>query len=390
MIVAHLMTSPFVGGPEHLILGLTMCLPASSRSVFVLFADKGKSRAFRSLLQLHGLETVMLERDTPDLLAMVRELDRRLRELEVSVLCCHGYKADLVGMLAADRAGIPVIAMSHGWTAETWKVRLYETLDRALLRRIDRVVCVSEGQAEKVRQAGVGPDRVVVIRNAVRADRFDHVDPSGRSRLIDMFGHPPPQRIVGSAGRISPEKGFGILVEAAAIVTRSAPQVGFVHFGDGPLRETLARRIRQLGLDGRFVLAGFCTELDRFLPHLDLSVLPSFTEGLPTVVLESYAAGVPVVATAVGGTPEAVADGVDGYLVPSGDPNALANRILDLLQNDEKRKVMGRQGRVRIRSEFSFEAQALRFQVLCEELTSRRATAIPADQASTLQRTTRR
>ncbi len=130
-----------------------------------------------------------------------------------------------------------------------------------------------------------------------------------------------------------------MLVEAAAIVARSDPGAGFIHFGDGPLRETIRRRIEELGLERRFILAGLRDDLDRFLPHWDLSVLPSYTEGLPTVVLESYAAGVPVVATAVGGTPEAVADGVDGYLVPPGDPVALAGRIRDVLGADEERSL---------------------------------------------------
>ena len=91
-------------------------------------------------------------------------------------------------------------------------------------------------------------------------------------------------------------------------------------------------------------------------------MLPSFTEGLPTVVLESYAAGVPVVATAVGGTPEAVADGVDGYLVPPGDPTALARRILDVLKSEDERRAMGQRGRERIRAEFTFDVQARRLQ----------------------------
>ena len=105
-------------------------------------------------------------------------------------------------------------------------------------------------------------------------------------------------------------------------------------------------------------------------------MLPSFTEGLPTVVLESYAAGVPVVATAVGGTPEAVADGVDGYLVPPGDSIALARRILDVLESDDRRREMGRLGRERIRAEFTFDVQALRFQAVCEELVSISGTRV--------------
>ncbi len=377
MIVAHLMTSPFFGGPERLVVGLSQSVAPPSRSTFLLFADKGKSEAFRRRLVQDGLETITLTHDTPHLPAMVREVTRRLWELDAGILCCHGYKADLVGLLAARRAGVPAIAMSHGWTAETWKVRVYEALDRACLRKMDRVVCVSERQGEKVRRAGVRRDRVSVIRNAVQAERFDRVDPAGREALLEMFPE-RPEWIVGSAGRLSPEKGFGVLVDAAAIVARSDPGAGFIHFGDGPLREPIRRRIEELGLQRRFILAGLRDDLDRFLPHWDLSVLPSFTEGLPTVVLESYAAGVPVVATAVGGTPEAVADGVDGYLVPPGDPAALAARVLDVLNLGEERKTMGRRGRARIRAEFTFEAQAVRFEQLCAELASGRRVELPA------------
>src|SRR5205814_1444742 len=101
---------------------------------------------------------------------------------------------------------------------------------------------------------------------------------------------------------------------------------------------------------------------------------------LPTVVLESYAAGVPVVATAVGGTPEAVADGVDGYLVPPGDPIALARRILDALGEDGRRCEMGRLGRERIRAGFSFDVQARRFQGVCEGLVNCRREDIVIDE----------
>ena len=373
MVVAQLATSPFIGGTERQMLGQAQSLPSWIRSVFILFTDKGKSQAFRDYLTSHSFETVLLAQDTPHLVGMIRELSELLRALKVDLLCAHGYKADIVGLAAARRVGIPVVAVSHGWTRQTWRVRLYEELDRFALRRMDRVVCVSKGQAAKMLQARVRPERVLVIHDAVRSERFERIDPSDRSELVSMFPQ-APDRIVGSAGRLSPEKGFAVLVDAATIVTRSDPGVAFVHFGDGPLRETLARRITQLGLDGRFILAGFRDDLDRFLPHFDLSVLPSFTEGLPNVVLESYAAGVPVVATAVGGTPEAVADGVDGYLVPPGDPAALAGRIIDVLAMGEACKAMGQRGRERIKAQFTFEFQALRYQELFEEILGLEAT----------------
>ena len=204
-----------------------------------------------------GLETITLTHDTPHLPAMVGEVARRLWELDAGILCCHGYKAAPGWHLGgAGGRGVPVIAMSHGWTAETWKVRVYEALALALaFGRWTGWLAFPSDKVEKVRPGGVRRDRVSVIRNAVQAERFDRVDPAGRVALLEMFPK-RPEWIVGSAGRLSPEKGFGVLVDAAAIVARSDPGAGFIHFGDGPLREPIRRRIEELGLQRRFILAG--------------------------------------------------------------------------------------------------------------------------------------
>ena len=357
-------------------LGLAGTLPDSYRSVFLGFAEGGRARPFLGEAGRAGHSVVELRENAPRYRAAICEVAGHLRDLRAEVLCCHGYKPDILGLAAARRAGVPVVGVSRGWTGATWKVRLNERLDRLCLRRMDRVVCVSEGQAVKVRRAGVAPDRVVVVRNAIDAGRFDRIDPSGRDELLAMFPGPPPGCVVGAAGRLSPEKGFGVLVEAAASVAREHPDAGFVLFGDGPLRDDLERAVASAGLSGRFVLAGFRDDLDRLAPHFDLLALPSFTEGLPNVALEAAAAGVAVVATAVGGTPEAVEDGVNGLLVPPGDPRALAGRIADLLGDEEARREFGRRGRDRIRSEFTFEAQAAQYAALFHELAgARRARA---------------
>ena len=119
--------------------------------------------------------------------------------------------------------------------------------------------------------------------------------------MVRQFFHKPLKRIVGAAGRLSPEKGFEQLIEAARMVTAQDADAGFVLFGDGPLRAALSRQIAASNLAERFILAGFRADLGKFLPHLDLMVLSSYTEGLPVVLLEALAAGVPVVSTAVGG-----------------------------------------------------------------------------------------
>jgi glycosyltransferase involved in cell wall biosynthesis len=357
MRVVQLMASPFVGGPERQVLGLAESLPAGCRTTFLSFAERGLARPFLAEARARGFEAVELRENAPHCFRAAREVQGHLKSVGADVLCCNGYKPDVIGWLAARRAGVPVVSISHGWTGATWKVRLNEAIDRLVLRRMDYTVCVSEAQAVKVRRAGVDPRRVRVIRNAIHTDAFDEPDPSYR-RMLDGFFAVRPKRIVAAGGRLSPEKGFDVLIRAAAEVARRDGGVGFVLFGDGPLREALVRQAAGQGLKGRFVFAGFRTDLQRFLPWCDLVVLSSHTEGLPVVVLETMAAGVPVVATAVGGTPEVIADGLHGYLVPPGDAAALAGRILDALESEEKRRALGARGRERVRDEFTFAAQA--------------------------------
>src|SRR5262249_24404371 len=136
----------------------------------------------------------------------------------------------------------------------------------------------------------------------------------------------------------------------------------------GACKQALSQQISMLGLTGSVFLAGFRNDLDRFISQFDLYCLPSYTEGMPNVVLESCAAGVPVVATSVGGTPEIIEDGVSGMLVPPGDPDTLATKILDALECEEQLRELGFQARQRVLEEFSFTAQAERYLDLFERL----------------------
>jgi glycosyltransferase involved in cell wall biosynthesis len=366
-IVAHLTASPFYGGPERQMLGLAGHLRADVRTVLLSFAEGGNARPFLDEARRRGFEAMALAHDTPHLRSAIGELVVLIGRVGVDVLFCHGYKAGILGRIAARRAAIPVVAVSRGWTSESPKVRAYELLDRINLRWMDRVVCVSDGQAAKVRRAGVPARMVVVIPNAIDARRFDEPDPSARAELAALFPR-PVRRIVGAAGRLSPEKGFSVLVDAAERVARSDADAGFVLFGEGVLRPALAGQIAARGLADRFVLAGFRPDLDRLLPGLDLLVQSSYTEGMPNVVLEACAAGVAVVATAVGGTPEILSDGLERGLVHPGDPEALGRKIQETLADEHSRRIRGERGRQSVSERFSFEAQAGRYRDLLSSL----------------------
>ncbi|MFL5242848.1 MAG: glycosyltransferase [Gemmataceae bacterium] len=353
----HLTSSTFFGGPERQMLGLARTLSGRCSSVFCSFSENGRCFPFLEEARRLGFTALALKHDTPHLWAATREIMGRLRNFGPDVLCCQGYKADLLGLIAARLSGVPVIAVSRGWTAESRKVRFYEEIDRRVLRWMDRVVCVSAGQAAKVGQAGVADDRILVIRNAIDTKRFTTPYAEGRRRLQKLFPS-PPKWIMGAAGRLSPEKGFSVLIEAARAVIKGRPSVGFVLFGEGRLQAALSRQIIEAGLGDSFVMGGFCADLDSQLPGFDVLVQSSLSEGLPNILLEGLAAGVPVVATAVGGTPELVEEGVNGYLVPAGEPAALAKSIEEMLGSESRRRSMGQHGRDRVGSLFTFEAQA--------------------------------
>jgi len=378
MNIVHLMASPFYGGPERQVLGLARSLPAEYQTVFLSFAERGLSEDFLNRARTEGFSAVCLRENAPHLLRASAEVADRLRQHRADVLCCSGYKPDIIGWLAARRAGVPVLAIAHGWTSATWKVRIYEALDRLVMRGMDAVVAVSAAQAAKVRKAGVRPGRIHVIRNAIHTAALARVNPHYKNLLLGYFPR-PPRHVVVSAGRLSSEKGFEVLIEAASQVCARYPETGFVLFGEGPLRAVLARQIVARRLQEHFILAGFRRDVEAFLPHADLAVLSSYTEGLPVVVLEAMAAGLPVVATAVGGTPEVIDEGLQGHLVPAGDPGALARRIGDLLTQESVRRAMGARARQRIAERFTFAAQAQHYQQLFQRLAGLRCKANKPD-----------
>lgn len=349
-------------------LGLAVNLPSSIRTTILCFRDHASCVPFLDQLERAGIAARMLSHANPHFAGMISDVVAVLRGQKADLLICHGYKADVLGWLAARRAGIPVLSVSRGWTAHTRKVRCYEALDRRMLRLMDGVVCVSEAQAAKVRRAGVRPDRLWVIHNAIDSSRFRDEQDGARAVLKSLFPEPRDHIVIG-VGRLSPEKGFDRFVEAAALVAPQCRTAGFVVVGDGPDRGALEQRVRDSALEGHVAFTGFRSDIDRLLPGADVLAQSSYTEGLPNVILEACAAGIPVVATDVGGTREVVHDGLNGFLVPSGDPKALATRLLELLRSPSQRHAMGAHGREFVRHRFSFADQSARYSSLFDLMT---------------------
>jgi len=358
--IAHVTASPVFSGVERLILeiGRSHQHTRDVEQVFASFPEEERAGPFLHEIEQAGLTAYLFQHDMPHLLAATFEFIRLLRQHNTQILCAHGHKARILGWFAARWLRIPIIGISHGWTGESRDVQLYERVDKWMHHRMDHVVCVSQGQANKVIRFGTPASRVSVIYNAVRRDRFEvPSDVSYRHHLESMFLN-KPTLIVGAAGRLSPEKGFDILTAAARQLLKGGLDIGFTIFGEGVLRESLQKQIDDGGISSSVVMPGFTDKLDQYMPHFDLFVQSSHTEGLPSVLLEAMSARTAVVATEVGGTGELVVHDSTGLLVPPNDPEALAAAMQKLLHNDKLRRTMGENGHLRVDQHFTIEPQA--------------------------------
>ncbi len=207
----------------------------------------------------------------------------------------------------------------------------------------------------------------MTIPNGVPLQRF--ADRTARDRMRTALGLSPGCRVIGSVGRLDePVKGYAILLQALEILGGSVPEMVCLLCGDGPARAELERKVQERGLTAQVRFLGERQDVPLVLQALDLYVQPSLSEGFGLSVLEAMATGLPVVATHSGGLPEVVQDGVTGDLVPPGDATRLAQRILALLEEPERRAAYGRAGELRARREFPLERMVRGWSTLYREL----------------------
>jgi len=212
---------------------------------------------------------------------------------------------------------------------------------------------------------------VRLVHNAIDLGRFCSVRAS-RELLSEWWGIPPDSCVVGSIGALTERKGFRFLLRAAQRTLREIPDAFFLVIGDGELRDELNRLTAELGIAERVVFTGARQDVELLLSLMDVFVLPSLWEGLPTVLMESMAAGVPVVATDIPGTGEVVTHGETGYLVPPQDPAALAAAIVHMLKDREQASLLTEVARREVRARFSIQSIAEQYEELYTDLLSRR------------------
>ncbi|HVO30860.1 MAG TPA: glycosyltransferase [bacterium] len=298
-----------------------------------------------------------------------------LRTQEIQLVHTFGYDPNVFAIPAAAMAGTRARIASVHDLGETWTgvgKRARTAAENLALRLAHRVIANSTAVRDHLVARGVPGERIEVICNGVDLARFDRVPrrPGVRAELGLSEAGP----VVAVVSRLVPVKGPEYFVEAAALVARTHPAAQFLVVGgsadpaDDGYARALYERAARLGLGRRIAFTGFRDDIPELLQHVDISVLPSLSEGMPNSVLEAMAARLPVVATRVGGSIEAVVDGVTGCLVPPRDAGALASAIGHLLDRPDLARAWGAEGRRRAEARFSLRAMVQKTEHLYTEL----------------------
>jgi glycosyltransferase involved in cell wall biosynthesis len=282
-------------------------------------------------------------------LRLIPRIRRAIRGFGPDLLHLHSrIGADVMGGVAGRLAGVPVVHSRRVDNPEPrWMVALKYRLH-------DRVIAISEGIGEVLRAEGLPAAKLRVVRSAVDLDRFDR--PCDREAVCARLEIPPGARLIAVVAQLIPRKGHRFLIDALPPLVAGHPDLLVLFFGQGPERQDLERRIAERSLEGQVRLCGFRHDLPDILPCLEMLVHPATLEGLGISLLQASSAGVPIVASRIGGTPEAVRDGVTGLLVPAADARALGDAIGRLLDDRPFGERLGQAGRALMRSEFSIDA----------------------------------
>jgi glycosyltransferase involved in cell wall biosynthesis len=316
--------------------------------------------------------------DRSDLRAL-RSIGALLRGGAFEVVHAHGQKAGLLGRVAARRHGIPAVYTPHAFVYRTQALRPRPSarlryrvglgLERALGPGTAAITAVAEEErAAALADRIAGPDRVLVVHPGVSVDSTLPPDPE-----LESFRDATP--LLGLVAGLREQKGISTLLDALERLARDGRALRFAIVGNGPLRDEVERRVRSGPLSGSTLVAPYRGRVEPYLRTLDVFVLPSLWEGLPMAVLEAMAMGLPVVASAVNGTPEAVEDGVTGYLVPPGDPVRLAERLEAIAADDAAREAMGRAAREVARSRFGVDRMVTELEAVYRA-AARRTSAV--------------
>ena len=365
--VLHLRDSPWVDGPGRAILETATRIDRSRVDYHVgaFISDPAAPHPLVEALHARGLPVHPIADRGGVGRDMVERLLDLIDTLQADVLHTSEFRSNVLALLCRRRRpGLRIVSTAHGWIANDLRGKAYTLADRILLRSFDRVILVSHAMRRRLPAWWVADRKVRVLHNALMTESYGREVLDGPRRVTDPRGE---VRLL-NVGRLSPEKGQTLLLQAVARLLPDYPGLVVWFAGTGPLQAELETEAKRLGLGDHVRFLGYVTDMPALYCQIDLVVQSSLTEGLPNVMLEVAYLGVPVVATEVGGTAEVIEHGVSGWLVRKGSVQALSDGLRAFLGDPARFATMSVAGRQRIVAEFDFDARTQRQAALYEEV----------------------
>jgi glycosyltransferase involved in cell wall biosynthesis len=361
--VVHVVETLERGGLERMVIDLARAQHAAGRSVQV--ACLYRHGALAHELQACGIPVTACGKRTGLDLAALRRLREVLGAAPGAVV--HTHNANTHYHVALVALGLPLLRIvntRHGMGQANPGSRA-EWLYRRSMVRTDAVAAVCEAARARFEAQGVRPrTRLVAIPNGIHVERFRPADAEARHALRAALQLPASMPVMGTVGRLNPVKDQALMLDAVARLRARGVDVALAVAGDGPLREALAAQVERLGLQDRVRLLGDRDDVPALLRGLDVFALSSRSEGYSMALLEACAAGLPIVATDVGGNREIVFDGRNGRLVGAGDVEAFADAVAGLVAEPLLAAMMGREGRAWALRDATVATMAERYQAL--------------------------
>ena len=357
------------GGPEKtILLGAARSNPEKYKITVCYIRDK-RDRIFGPGSKAVGLPVEYLEvieKNSFDF-GIVPKLRKIIRDKNIDIVHAHDYKTNFFAALLAKTDKIIPLSTAHGYTGHTRREQFYYRADKIILKRFPKIVAVSSELRNELVSKGVPGNAVEVILNGIDPDLFKR-DKSKCAAARETLRLPPEKTIIGSVGRLEPQKNYDLLLEVFAELNKNNKNIFLLIAGDGSLKTHLESRTNQLNIEGSCRLPGHQSDISLIHHALDIYVQSSDYEGTANSVLEAMALETPLIATDVGGTSELIRDKIDGVIIPPRDRNALINAIKHFLNDKETSISMTASARRRIETELSFAKRMEKLELIYDTL----------------------
>ena len=362
--IAFLVHTYGFGGLENMVTNLVNHIdPNRFVSTIISFAPL---QSLNNRVDLNRVQVLSLNKKGGNNPVLIYKTYLMLKKIGADIVQTHNWGTALEGILGAKLAGIPGIVHAERGTIEDKKRNI--VLQRFLWNFADQVLSVSEAHCQNVTNTiGFPHEQIKVIANGVDVTRY-FPNPAKKEEVRKRLGLKKGSLYIGTVGSLRPVKNQSLLIKACKTILPYFDHVEVLIVGEGPLESQLIQEANTLGLSGKIHFAGVQPNIPDVLNALDIFVLPSRSEGMPNAVLEAMACGIPTIATSVGGSPEIIEDGISGMLIASEDEGHLTRALTELIQDDEKRRMIGSEGRKRVLSHFNLKKMVLKYQELYEAL----------------------